>query len=186
MNVIEKIKEKINLICEKTRLDKKLLIVLALFAIGVIMLVISEIPKTEKGTVTPFTTGMEMLSADEYTAQLEERLSAIISAIDGVGAVRVMVTVESSGEDVYLHNYDFGSDEQADGANSFEQKDEYVIVDNEGSQGGIIVKERQPEIRGVAVVCQGASSEKVRQAVVQTVTALLDIGSSRVSVVEMG
>lgn len=186
MNVIEKIKEKINRICEKTRLDKKLVLVLILFAVGVVMLVISEIPTVKKDVAPPVTTGTGTVSADEYTAMIEERLSAIISAIDGVGAVRVMVTVESSGEDVYLHNYDFGSDEQADGANSFEQKDEYVIIDNEGSQGGIVVKERLPEIRGVAVVCQGASSEKVRQAVIQTVTALLDIGSSRVSVVEMG
>ena len=62
--MFEIIKEKFNLICEKTRLDKKLLVVLSLFAVGEIMLVISEIPKAPKGTSSPVTTDTEMLSAD--------------------------------------------------------------------------------------------------------------------------
>lgn len=185
MNLIQKTKETVNRICEKTHLSKKILLIVFLFISGIILLFISEMPKDKKNVKNTETTTLRTL-ADDYALALEERLTSIISAIDGVGAVRVMVTVESTGEDVYLHNFDYGENENPDGKNSYEQKDEYVIVNNGDSEEGIVVKVQQPEIRGVAVVCQGASSEKVRAAIVQTVTALLDISSARVSVAEMG
>lgn len=166
-------------------MSKKILLIVFLFISGIILLIISELPKDKKDVKYTETTTLRTL-ADDYALALEERLTSIISAIDGVGAVKVMVTVESTGEDVYLHNFDYGEDENPDGKNSYEQKDEYVIVNNGDSEEGIVVKVQQPEIRGVAVVCQGASSEKVRAAIVQTVTALLDISSARVSVAEMG
>lgn len=185
LNFLQKTKEFINRICERTHLSKKLLLIIFLFATGVVLLILSELPIEKKDEKSTEATTAH-LAADDYAFALEERLTSIISAIDGVGAVKVMVTVESTGEDVYLHNFDYGEDEEADGKNSFEQKDEYVIVNNGESEEGIVVKVQQPEIRGVAVVCQGASSEKVRAAVIETVTALLDISSARVSVAEMG
>lgn len=166
-------------------MSKKLLLIILLFVTGVVLLVFSELPVKEKKKTDIQATTAPLL-ADEYALMLEERLTSIISAIEGVGAVKVMVTVESTGEDVYLHNFDYGEDEEPDGKNSYEQKDEYVIVNNGEAEEGIVIKVQQPEIRGVAVVCQGASSEKVRAAVIETVTALLDISSARVSVAEMG
>lgn len=185
MELIKKIKETVNKICLKTRLSKKILLIILLFFVGVVLLIFSELPSREEAEEQTVQTTAGY-TADEYALMLEERLSSIISAIDGVGAVRVMVTVESTGEEVYLNNFDYGEDAESDGANSFEQKNEYVIVNNGDTQGGIVVKVRQPEIRGVAVVCQGASSEKVRAEIIHTVTALLDVSSARVSVSEMG
>ena len=185
MNFLQKIKESINRISEKTHLSKKNLLIILLFVSGVILLILSELPAKKDNEKSAETTTLPVL-ADDYAFSLEERLTSIISMIDGVGAVKVMVTVESTGEDVYLHNFDYGEDEDSDGKNSYEQKDEYVIVNNGDSEEGIVVKVQQPEIRGVAVVCQGASSEKVKTTIIETVTALLDISSARVSVAEMG
>ncbi|MBO5859452.1 MAG: hypothetical protein J6R20_06710 [Clostridia bacterium] len=64
-------------------------------------------------------------------------------------------------------------------------KDEYVIVDSGDGENGIVVRKTEPKIRGVAVVCQGGGNESVRAQIVETVTALLDISSARVSVVKM-
>ena len=166
-------------------MSKKTLLIILLFISGIVLLIFSELPSSDKAE-EPVAQTTVMYSADEYALMLEERLSSIISAIDGVGTVRVMVTVESTGEEVYLNNFDYGEDAESDGANSFEQKNEYVIVNNGDAEGGIVVKVRQPEIRGVAVVCQGASNEKVRAEIIHTVTALLDVSSARVSVSEMG
>ncbi|MBQ4604094.1 MAG: stage III sporulation protein AG, partial [Clostridia bacterium] len=62
---------------------------------------------------------------------------------------------------------------------------EYVIVDGDSGERGIVVRVAEPKIRGVAVVCKGADSETVRSRIVETVTALLDISSARVSVAKM-
>ena len=186
MNTAEKLKETINKICQKTHLNKKLLLVLVLFSVGVIILVADELvsgisDKTEK----PADAGKQM-SSDVYVSDLEERITSIISSIDGAGATQVMITLESGNEDVYLHNYDYGEDVDSSGAGNREVRDEYVIVNAENGEKGIVVRVEEPEIRGVAVVCEGGGNSYVRAEIIATVTALLNISSARVSVAKMG
>ena len=63
--------------------------------------------------------------------------------------------------------------------------DEYVIVDGSSGEQGIVVRQSEPKIRGVAVVCEGGGNQTVKQQIIETVTALLDISSARVSVAKM-
>lgn len=186
LNIAEKFSELTNRICEKTHLNKKLLLVLVLFAAGVIVLAVGELMqsiKTETQEPAPIAAQM---SADNYVSDLEERLTSIISSIDGAGATRVMITLESGNEDVYLHNYDYGEDVDSSGAGNREMRDEYVIVNAENGEKGIVVRVKEPEIRGVAVVCEGGGNSYVRAEIIATVTALLNVSSARVSVVKMG
>ncbi|MBP3696206.1 MAG: hypothetical protein J6J45_01570 [Clostridia bacterium] len=186
LNIAEKLKEAINRICNKTHLNKKLLPVLALFAAGIIILaadgLVSGISdKTEKPSEIN-----AQVSVNDYVSDLEERITSIISSIDGAGATRVMITLESGNEDVYLHNYDYGEDVDSSGAGNREMRDEYVIVNAENGEKGIVVRVEEPEIRGVAVVCEGGGNSYVRAEIISTVTALLNISSARVSVAKMG
>lgn len=178
------IREYINKISEKTKLNPKMLLVILLLVSGIAVLMLSELPGESETASTQAETGT---SADsrEYERELEERLVSIISAIDGAGETRVMVTLESSSEDVYLNNSDYGENIESGGENSFEKKDEYIIVDNSSGQGGIVIRRTEPRVRGVAVVCRGAGSETVKAQIVEAVTALLDISSARVSVAKM-
>ena len=175
----------IGLISEKTKLSPKILIAALLLAAGAVALLIGEIPQNEKNVSSPVSTTKIYQDPDEYTNNLEERLTSIISAIDGAGETKVMVTLESGSEDIYLHDFDYGENADSSGKNSFERKDEYVIVDGSSGEQGIVVRIAEPKVRGVAVVCKGAGSEIVREQIVQAVTALLDISSARVSVAKM-
>ena len=96
-----------------------------------------------------------------------------------------MITLESGSEEIYLHNYNYGENNDKSGRNSLERKDEYVIVDGSSGEEGIVVRVAEPKVRGVAVVCRGAGSDTVRGQIIETVTALLDISSARVSVAKM-
>lgn len=186
LNIAEKFNETINRICEKTHLNKKLLLVIVLFVAGVVILVSGEFVqnvKDETKDSVPLTSG---ISANDYVTSLEERVTSIISSIDGAGATRVMITLESGNEDVYLHNYDYGEDVDSSGAGNREVRDEYVIVNEENGEKGIVVRVEEPRIRGVAVVCEGAGNSFVRAEIIATVTALLNVSSARVSVVKMG
>lgn len=185
MKTAEKIGGVINRISEKTGLEKKHLAVVFLFAAGIILLVISGFYESDtKSAEAEQTTAFEV-SANGYVVELENRITSIISSIDGAGATQVMITLENSGEDVYLHNYDYGEDVDGAGAGNREMKDEYVIIDSGDGENGIVVRKTEPKIRGVAVVCEGGGNEAVRAQIVATVTALLDISSARVSVVKM-
>lgn len=185
LNIAEKINETIKQISEKTRLSKKLLAVLALFVAGLVALLLSEFVQGSDDTPTQATTSSQRASTQEYVQALEERLNSIISSIDGAGTTRVMITLESGNEDVYLHNYDYGEDVDEGGMGNREVKDEYVIVDSGGAENGIVVRVEEPKIRGVAVVCEGGGNAYVKEQIVSTVTALLDISSARVSVAKM-
>lgn len=176
-NIIKKISE-------KTKLDPKILIVAALLIAGVLVLLLSEFSAGEKTDDEVALTNVSF-DSEAYVSELENRLVSIISAIDGAGETRVMVTLESGGEDFYLNNSDYGENIEISGENSYEKKDDYVIVDGSSGQGGIIVRRSEPRVRGVAVVCKGAGSEYVKEQITRAVTALLDISSARVSVAKM-
>lgn len=177
----------INSISEKTKLGKKPLLCAALLVAGIVLLVISEAATPSEQTSVPeTTTSYYNEDIGGYAYALEERLTSIISRIEGVGETKVMVTLESSSEDIYLHNYDYGENVEPSGKSNIEQKDEYVIVEDKNGEKGIVVRVAQPKVRGVAVVCEGGGSQVVKSRITETVTALLDISAARVSVSEMG
>lgn len=183
--VIEAIKNFIGKLSEKTRLSKKMLAAAVLLVAGIAALLASELADGKSTEAALQTQLCTVKDTAEYERELEERLTSIISAIEGAGNTRVMVTLESGSEDIYLHDYDYGENISPSGKSSIERKDEYVIVDGSAGEGGIIVRVAEPRVRGVAVVCEGGGSELVRQQVTQAVTALLDISSARVSVAKM-
>lgn len=181
---IDTSKNVFKIIFEKTKLSPRMFAIVVLLLAGIVILCLSEIgtPKTDDEVITETT---YEYNYREYETELETRLAAIISAIDGAGETKVMVTLESGSEQVYLNNSDYGENVDADGDNSFERKDDYVIVDNSSGQDGIIVRINEPKVRGVAIVCDGAGIESVKLQIVDAVTALLDISSAKVSVSKM-
>lgn len=162
-----------------------MLLIVLLLVSGIIALLLSELTGGDEPVSAAMSTTSAAVDTAEYARELEERLTSIISAIDGAGETRVMVTLESGSEEVYLNNFDYGENVDSSGKNSFERKDEYVIVDGSSGQEGIVIRITEPKVRGVAVVCKGAGSETVRVQIVEAVTALLDISSARVSVAKM-
>ncbi len=169
----------------KSRLSKKLLLVVMLLVSGIVLLLASELVTTEEAALSQPEQTTSSTDMQEYSERLEERLTAIISSIDGAGATKVMVTFESGSEEIYLHDFDYGENIDPSGKNSIERKDEYVIIDGSSGEQGIVVRTAEPKVRGVAVVCEGGGSEQVRGQIVEAVTALLDISSARVSVAKM-
>ncbi len=183
--IVRTIKETIEKIFRKTRTNKKLPAVVILLASGVVLLLVSELLPSDKASSVQVSETTEYMDNSAYSKQLEERLTSIISSIDGAGATKIMVTLENNGEDIYLHDFDYGENVDSSGKNSVERKDEYVIIDGSSGEQGIVVRRAEPKVRGVAVVCEGGGSEYVRAQIVEAVTALLDISSARVSVAKM-
>jgi len=166
-------------------------IVLAAGLVGLILLCITSLPtggKSAAGTKNP---AQESIRVDltAYEQQLEERLCAIIGAIAGAGETRVMLTLDCGSEPIYAtqgkndskHNYSDSGTEESLSANK-----EYVIIGSGAGEQGLVLKMVEPQVRGVAVICRGGDDLIVRQAIVEAVTAVLGVGSNKVSVAKLG
>lgn len=165
-----------NKIAEKIKSDKKLFVIVAVCLIGILLLFVSEIIPENKDDKKEAAEKVEEINFDSYEKSLENRLKTLIENIDGAGRVQVMITVESGDEKVYATEIN-KSDK--------EEEKKYVLIDTDGTDSGLLLKIAQPEIRGVAVVCQGADSPKVRQEITGAVTSVLGVSTNRVNISKM-
>ena len=116
-------------------------------------------------------------STEQYQVNMEKKLENILSSIDGVGECSVAITLQKSECKIFAK--DSYEDER-------ENKYEYVILSkNDGSDDGLVVSVVLPEIRGVAVVCEGGDSSVIVSDIPKMCMSLFDIEASKVSVSKM-
>ena len=97
-----------------------------------------------------------------YVQEIEDKLRKIVSDIHGAGETEVMLTLDTSEENIYATDIN-------------EDKYEYVVIKTSSDEGGLLLKIIQPKIRGVAISCEGADDVNVQQQIYSTVEALLNI-----------
>ena len=90
--------------------------------------------------------------AQEYAARTEDRLLEIVTQINGVGDAKIFLTMDNSGENVYLKNTDTKT----------------VSI--------------EPKVRGVVVVCEGGDDPVIVSHVLEAVTKALSISSDKVCI----
>ncbi len=164
---------KIKELLDRIKTDRRLTVIVLLGLSGILLLTFSELkPKETQQSDEPDKTA----DISQYEENLEARLSELISSIDGAGRAKVMITLDSGDENVY-------ATEDKSGEKSYEKS--YVVIKQNGDENGILLKIAEPEIRGVAVVCEGAGSAEVRQEIINTVTAVLNVGTNRVNISKM-
>ncbi|MBQ7522671.1 MAG: hypothetical protein IJU14_07325 [Clostridia bacterium] len=130
------------------------------------------------------------VSLTRYENELRQNLAEIICSIQGAGSTKVMLTMESTVEQVYatdksVTQKDSNNTRQTDTADNkdLSTQSTYITVElSDGTQQTVLVKEIQPKVRGVLVVCEGGDNEIVKEKVTDAVTKMLDISSSKVSV----
>lgn len=152
-------------------------------------------PSTENSANTTDSTYSENNgTTQEYTCQMENRLKQILIQVKDIGQVEVMITLKSSKELVPFK--DQTSEEQttkeqdsAGGSrdsNSVSKQDKTVLTESEtGGSEPIIVKEIEPEIEGVVVICQGGDNAYVQSEVTDAVLALFNVSVNKVKVMKM-
>lgn len=105
---------------------------------------------------------------------LSEELTAILSNIQGAGRVQVLLTVKAGEQTIY----------QVD-PNGTEREDTVIITDADRAQSGLVQQIIPPTYRGAIILCQGADSPSVRLAVMEAVSSVTGLDSSRISVLKM-
>lgn len=165
------------------KIGKKNIILVALAAFIMLLLFISEFINTDTAEIVSKEDTANFSS--QYIEKTEKELESLLRKISGAGDVRVMVTLENAYENVYAKGYSQKNDKKTDSQQS-ESEEEYIIVKNgSNNEECLVIKVYEPTIKGVAVIAQGAGNAAVKNAITQTVCALFDISSAKVSVEKM-
>lgn len=160
---------------EKLKKDKKLFTALVIGLSGLLLILISEVTPKDKETFSQNEAYFAMTD-DELCSELED----IIEKISGAGKTKVMVTYKGSYETIYASNI-----QQRDKNGEQDKEREYIIIDTDQGEGGLKIKVLSPEIKGVAVVCQGGDSPMIKEQIISILSALFDISSNKISVATM-
>lgn len=144
---------------------------------GILLIALSEIFPREKGKDT---SDSVTVSGAQVEEALEQRITALLRQVEGVGSCRVMVTLESGSRAVYAA--DTLSATGADGSTSLNES--YLTVDTDTGPVGLLLTHVQPTVKGVAVVCDGGGNAAVQQRVIQVVSTAFHISERRVCVVK--
>ena len=167
--------EKLVLLFDKFKQDKKMLFIILIAFIGILLIFCSEISDTDEGQTE------NKPVSDSYTERnRNEELEAIISKVKGVGKVHVMISYEGSSESIYAYN----TSEQIKNE-EIKKDEEHIILDRGSVEDGLLLKEIYPRVTGVAVVCEGGGNATVKNEISQMLKALYGIGSNCISISEM-
>lgn len=113
-------------------------------------------------------------------ASFETQLSEKLAAIEGVGRVSLMLSLNETEESVYAVNV-----RQSTGSAQSYESNLAVLSDNNYGEAPVTVKNVLPSFRGAVVLCDGADEADVRLAVIHAVSTVCGIGSNKVTVLKM-
>lgn len=127
-----------------------------------------------------------VITSNEYCEQLERKVKQIVTSITGSKNCVVVVTLDTSVQYIYADNkkQQTSNSEQNDkkeNSNSNEQN--YIIItDSGGDESPIVITEYMPNVRGVAIVCEGGYDQIVIDKIKNAVMSALNITSKRIYV----
>lgn len=161
----------------KLKSDKKAIAIVAIGILGMLLVMLSDSSSSREIDNSHQNSEMRLYTETE----LAENIEKFISNIEGSGKSKVIVTYECYEETVYI--YDTDEEIRADG--NTDKSSEHIIIDTGDREDGLKSKILAPEIRGVAVVCQGGNNPTTKEMIVTSISALLNISTNKISVAPM-
>lgn len=158
--------------------NPRVLIIIGVIGILLIFLssFIDQKPDSSKNT--------EEFTAEEYKEKLEKDITRLVKSISGSRKVTVVITLESGINYQYADNLEESDESKNDNLNTAEKsetKQNYITVKNaDGSEAAILISKQMPEIRGVAIVCEGGDNAALNEKIQNAVMSALNITSKRV------
>ncbi|WP_321002633.1 stage III sporulation protein AG [Eisenbergiella porci] len=188
----------------KKKLTKENMAIMAL--LGILLMVIAiPVKKTEtqkdqtaapenKSTASGTQETEEEDNTGGYAGKLEERLESLLASMEGVGNVKVMVTLDSSREQVVEKDIPSTMDTtketdstggSRDVINSRQEETTVYVTDSAGNKTPYVSKIREPSIEGVTVVAQGGGNAVIQKNITEVIQALFGIEAHKIKVVKM-
>ena len=161
-------------LAEKLKKDKKALAIIVIGITGMLIIMLSgQGDDLRNSTVSEVPT-------DFSEEAISEKVTQLIESIDGAGDTRVMITYECGNEIVYAADSDESSDDNSDDISR-----EYIIIEENNNEAGLIIKTVYPKVMGVAIICQGGDNPAVKQQICSVISALFNLSTNKISIATM-
>ena len=130
-------------------------------------------------------------SLEKYASALEQKLCETLGAVEGVGRVKVLLTMEKGQERVYATERQSGTgnrtsltgESQKSIENTADSNEKYILVRGaSGAEEPILLRVLEPTVRGVVILCEGGGDPGVRESVIAAAKAALAVPANRISV----
>lgn len=169
--------------------NKKTTLFIVLGLIGIFLIAVGGF----SGGDSPKNTPSAGMSDEEYCNSLEEKIKNLVTAITGNENCIVAVTLENTGEYIYANQNTVDRNQTEDKGSdaittkeSHKSEQEYIIVEGkDGEQTALVVTEKKPGVRGVAIVASGINNMNY-DLISSSVSAMLGIPDRKISIAESG
>ncbi len=144
---------------------KSKIIIISILVLGLVLILYSSLKGKEASA-----SKKEEFSCEAYTKELEEKLENFLLDIEGIRNVNVIITLDTSGGEIYTKNnssLNFSS-----------------IISSTSSP--VYVGEIYPSVRGVAISCTNGSNDEIKNKITKLVSAYLGISTNRIEIVTFG
>jgi len=184
---------------QKLSLNPKLVTnLIIILVVGIGFILISDFysdlsgDKTEKiSTDTTSVVESQETGDAEFVEEMENQLSLILSQIQGTGKVSIMITLKTGTEiitakDETISDKTTNEKDKEGGIRTINEQNtsDKVVFMNEqgGTSKPLVLKEINPEIKGVIIVAEGAKDPKLKLKLTEAVQTVLDVPAYRISV----
>ena len=157
--------------------DKKTIVVAIVGVVLILIIMLSELIPVSDNKDEVKNKNEEI----DYYTTLENKVEEIISLIDGAGRTKVMITLSETTEYIYAKN-ESNQNKSSENSLNTDTENDYVIIEQNNEDSGLLVKTIEPKIRGVAIVCEGGDNPTVQQNIYSTVSAVLNVSTARISI----
>ncbi len=137
-------------------------------------------------------TGQEDTSG--YAGYWEEKLEEALRCVEGVGKVRVLITLQRSEQKIVEKDgpEQHTDTEETDSTGgrrtvreSSVEKSTIYTADGQGRDVPYVVMTIEPVVEGVVVIAQGADRGNVRENIIEAIQVLFDIDPNKIKIVKM-
>ncbi len=156
-------------------------IVAICLAVGAFLLLTPILFDAEKndGTAAEYTASDEMA---QYSLMLESGLQKAVSQMTGSDNVKVMITLDSTFENIYVSDASINEAVTADKTDIKSEK-QLVLTGSSGKeQLPVVVKRIPPKVKGAVIVCEGGNDKNVRSSIAAMAATALNISETKIYV----
>lgn len=142
--------------------------------LGVILLTVPKLQKEQSSETTATSPQIQQVDVADLLTQ-------ILGQIEGVGKVKVLLTVSAGETTIYHQDEDISTGDST----STVRKETVIVTDSNRNQQPLISQIISATYQGAVIVCQGAEDPSIKLAVVDAVSKATGLGANQISVLKM-
>ncbi|MGN0317965.1 MAG: hypothetical protein ACI4E1_08560 [Lachnospira sp.] len=173
--------------------SRKIIIIILTGVLLMLVILPTKTPASQKSNKEENVSSGTKEEVFNYEEYLNDKLSDILSKVNGVGKVEVMITFSSTSEKILAKDetYEKSTGQESDGQggsrNNVQDTGSLTHIFYESSDGSqpYIIMENMPAISGVLIVCEGGGNASLVSEITNAASGILGVPVHRIKVLEM-